>query len=161
LATRVTMGSLLAGKLTYLALLGFTQLLIMFSWAALMFGVELGKHFAGFVIMASVTSLATAAFGLMLASTCRTRAQLGAVATLVILIMSALGGSMFPRFIMPASMQKFGLLTFNAWALDGLTKVFWRDEPLLNLWPQVAVLLGAAALFFTVARRLARRWEMS
>jgi len=57
-------------------------------------------------------------------------------------------------------MQKIGLLTFNAWALDGFTKVFWREEPLLNLWPQVSVLLGTAIVFFTVARHLVRkRWE--
>ena len=43
--------------------------------------------------------------------------------------MSALGGSMFPRFLMSENMQKVGLLTFNAWALDGYLKVFWRDAP--------------------------------
>ena len=36
---------------------------------------------------------------------------------------------MFPRFLMSETMQKFGLLTFNAWALDGYLKVFWRDAP--------------------------------
>ena len=39
-------------------------------------------------------------------------------------------------------MQQIGLLTFNAWALDGYLKVFWRDAPIWQLWPQVAVLLG-------------------
>ena len=43
--------------------------------------------------------------------------------------MSALGGSMFPRFLMSATMQKIGLVTFNAWALDGYMKVFWRGAP--------------------------------
>ena len=38
---------------------------------------------------------------------------------------------MFPRFLMSETMQKFGLLTFNGWALDGYLKVFWRDAPLL------------------------------
>jgi ABC-2 type transport system permease protein len=66
---------------------------------------------------------------------------------------------MFPRFLMTPAMQKVGLLTFNAWAIDGYTKVFWRDEPITHLWPQVAVLLGIGALFFVIARRFARRWE--
>ena len=44
--------------------------------------------------------------------------------------MSALGGSMFPRFLMSETMQQFGLVTFNAWALDGYLKVFWRNAPL-------------------------------
>jgi hypothetical protein len=46
---------------------------------------------------------------------------------------------MFPRFLMPETMQKAGLLTINVWAIDGFTKVFWRDEPLSHLWPQVLV----------------------
>jgi ABC-2 type transport system permease protein len=161
LSSRVTMTTLLLGKLAYAALLGFTQLTVMFLWGALAFQVELFKHLGGFVVMASVTALASAALGLALASTCKTRAQLGALTTLVVLTMSALGGSMVPRFIMPELLQRIGLVTFNAWALDGFTKIFWREEPVSHVWPQVLVLLGAAVLFFAIARRLARRWEVA
>ena len=66
---------------------------------------------------------------------------------------------MFPRFLMSETMQKAGLVTFNAWALDGYLKVFWRNSPLLDLWPQVLVLSGLAVVFLAVARLLARRWE--
>jgi hypothetical protein len=37
--------------------------------------------------------------------------------------------------------------------------VFWYEAPLTQLWPQLAVLFGLAAVFFTLARRFARRWE--
>ena len=161
LSSRVTMNTLLLGKLLYSALLGFTQLTVMFLWGALVFKVELFRHLGGFIVMASVTSLASAGLGLALASACKTRAQLGALTTLVVLVMSALGGSMVPRFIMPELLQKIGLVTFNAWALDGFTKIFWREEPVTHVWPQVLVLLGAATLFFAIARRLARRWEVA
>ena len=161
LSSRVTMGTLLLGKLLYSALLGFTQLTVMFLWGALAFKVELFRHLGGFVLMTSVTALASAGLGLALASACKTRAQLGALTTLVVLVMSALGGSMVPRFIMPEFLQKIGLVTFNAWALDGFTKIFWREEPVAHVLPQVLVLLGAATLFFAIARRLARRWEVA
>ena len=161
LSSRVTMNTLLLGKLLYSALLGFTQLTVMFLWGALVFKVELFRHLGGFIVMASVTSLASAGLGLALASACKTRAQLGALTTLVVLVMSALGGSMVPRFIMPELLQKIGLVTFNAWALDGFTKIFWREEPVAHVWPQVLVLIGAATLFFAIARRLARRWEVA
>ena len=109
--------------------------------------------------MTIVTSFAVASFGMLLASIARTRAQLGAVSTLIILTMSAVGGSMFPRFLMPDTMQKAGLFTFNAWAIDGYTKVFWRDEPVSHLAPQVAVLIGSGIALFLIARRFARKWE--
>jgi ABC-2 type transport system permease protein len=159
LGTRVTMGALLGGKLLYCTALAFSQLLVMFLWARAVFGLELLPHLAGFAVMGLTTSFAVGAFGMLLASACRTRAQLGALSTLVILVMSSIGGSMFPRFLMPELMQKAGLLTLNAWAIDGFTKVFWRDEPLRALWPQVLVLLGAGIVLLAFARRLARRWE--
>jgi ABC-2 type transport system permease protein len=161
LSSRVTMGTLLAGKLCFNSLLAFSQLVLMFIWAWLVFKVDFIHHIPGFVVMGLSTAFAVAAFGLLLASICRTRGQLGPLSTLVILLMSSIGGSMFPRYFMSEAMQKAGLLTINAWAIDGFTKVFWRDEPISHLWPQVLVLLGVGIVLCGIARRLARRWEYS
>jgi linearmycin/streptolysin S transport system permease protein len=159
LSSRVTMTTLLAGKLAFNTLLAFSQLVLMFLWAWAVFKLDFFDHVPGFVVMGVCTAFAVGAFGMLLASICRTRAQLGALSTLVILIMSSVGGSMFPRFLMPAAMQKAGLLTINAWAIDGFTKVFWRDEPVSHLWPQVSVLLAIGVVLFVIARKIARRWE--
>ncbi len=159
LSTRVTMTKLLGGKLVFNTLLAFVQLVAMFLWGWAMFKLDFWSHVPGFIVMGLCTAFAVAAFGMLLASACQTRAQLGALSTLVILIMSSVGGSMFPRFLMPEAMQKAGLLTINAWAIDGFTKVFWRDLPVKELWPQVGVLLAVGMALFVVARRVARRWE--
>ena len=160
LSSHVTMIRLLAGKLAFATLLAFSQLVLMFLWAWAVFKLDFLPHIPGFVVMGVCTAFAVGAFGMLLASVCRTRAQLGALSTLVILIMSSVGGSMFPRFLMPETMQKAGLLTINAWAIDGFTKVFWRDEPLSHLWPQVLVLVAVGAVLFAIARRAAHRWEI-
>lgn len=159
LSSRVTMTRLMLGKLTFNSLLAFSQLVLMFLWGWAVFRLDFWSHIPGFIVMGVSSALAVAAFGILLASICRTRAQLGALSTLVILVMSSIGGSMFPRFLMPESMQKAGLLTINAWAIDGFTKIFWRDEPVSHLWPQVLVLLAIAVVLFGIARRVARRWE--
>ncbi len=161
LSSHVTMTSLLLGKLTFNSLLAFAQLVLMFLWGWAVFRLDFWTHIPGFIVMGICTAAAVAAFGILLASICRTRAQLGALSTLIILIMSSIGGSMFPRFLMPDAMQKAGLLTINAWAIDGFTKIFWRDEPVSHLWPQVLVLVGTAVVFFAIARRVARRWEFA
>jgi ABC-2 type transport system permease protein len=159
LSTRVGMSGLLVGKWLFIALMGFSQLTVMFLWGRLVFGLDLFHHLPGFFVMTAFTATAAAAFGLMLASVARTRAQLGGMSTIIILTMSSLGGSMFPRFLMSETMQKFGLLTFNAWALDGYLKVFWRNAPVWQLWPQILVLGVLAAVFMALARTFARRWE--
>ncbi|MEO8378348.1 MAG: ABC transporter permease [Acidobacteriota bacterium] len=161
LASRISMTELLLGKLTYLVMLSTLQLTVTFTWGWLVFGVDLWHHLDGFLLMTVVTAIATSAFGLLLATLCRTRAQLTALSNLVVLVMSALGGSLIPRFLMPESIRKLGLLTINGWALDGFLKVFWREEPLFALWPQLTVLLLAGIAFFTASRLLARRWEAS
>ena len=159
LSTKVDMTRLLLGKLLYLAGVGIVQLTLMFVWGALIFGVELGSHLPGFIVMTIATSIATSTFGLMLASVARSRMQLVAIANLAILLMSALGGSMYPRFLMPPNMQKIGLLTLNAWAIDGFTKIFWRDQPVWSVWPQVLVLVAVGIVFFLISRKLAERWQ--
>jgi ABC-2 type transport system permease protein len=159
LSSRVTMTKLLAGKVAFNTLLAFAQLAVMFLWAWAVFKLDLFTHIPGVVVMGLCTAFAVAGFGILLASICRTRAQLGALSTLLILVMSSVGGSMFPRFLMPAAMQKAGLFTINAWAIDGFTKVFWRDLPVQDLWQQVSVLLAVGIGLFVIARRIARRWE--
>jgi ABC-2 type transport system permease protein len=159
LSSRVTMTTLMLGKLSFNSLLAFSQLVLMFLWGWAVFRLDFWSHIPGFIVMGVSSAVAVAAFGILLASICRTRAQLGALSTLVILVMSSIGGSMFPRFLMPTAMQKAGLLTINAWAIDGFTKIFWRDEPVAHLWPQVLVLLAIAVVLFGIARRVARRWE--
>ncbi|MEA2414743.1 MAG: linearmycin/streptolysin transport system permease protein [Thermoanaerobaculia bacterium] len=161
LTTRLTLTQLLLGKLAYLWTLGFTQICVMFLWGAFVFRLQLFQHIAGFLIMALSTSLATSAFGLLLAGICRSRAQLAALSTLVVLSLSAIGGSMFPRFLMPAGLQKAGLVLFNSWALEGFTNVFWRELPLSSLALPAAVLVGWAIVFFIASRQLTKRWEIA
>lgn len=159
LSSRLGMGGVLFGKWLYLWMMGAMQLTVMFVWGAVVFGLPLAEHLAGFFTMTFVTAGAAAAFGMVLATACRTRQQLGGISTIVILTMSALGGSMFPRFLMSETMQKMGLVTFNAWALDGYINVFWRNARVLDLWPQVGVLLSLTVVFMGLARLFARRWE--
>jgi ABC-2 type transport system permease protein len=140
----------------------------MFLWGAVAFHLELFTpgRLAGAAAMAIVTAAAAAGFGLVLAAACTTRAQLNGISRILILVMSALGGSMVPRFVMPKFMDTAALFTFNGWALDGFLKVFWYNDihatvaqSLVSLIPQLAMLGVLAAVFIGVARTLAKRWE--
>lgn len=159
LSSRAGMRGVLLGKWVFLSGMGIAQLTVMFVWGAVVFGLPLRDHLAGFATMTMFTATAAAAFGMVLATACRTRQQLGGISTIVILTMSALGGSMFPRFLMSETMQKMGLVTFNAWALDGYIAVFWRNARVAELWPQLAVLGTLTVVFLALARMFARRWE--
>ncbi|MFO0011360.1 MAG: ABC transporter permease [Planctomycetota bacterium] len=159
LCSRLTMDQLLLGKWVYLTCIGAAQITLMFLWGSMVFGIELLSHWEGFAAMTVVTAGAAASFALFLASLCKSRTQLGWVSTIVILTMSALGGSMVPRYLMSESIQRVGLVTFNAWALEGYNKVFWRDLGLRDIEWELGVLTLSAMVFIVLARACAVRWE--
>jgi linearmycin/streptolysin S transport system permease protein len=160
LTSHAGMGTILVGKWLFIVMLGVFQITVMFVWGMVVFKLDLLGHLPGFFTMTFFTAAAAAGFGLVLATLCKSRQQLGGLSTILILTQSAVGGSMFPRFAMNEQLRAVGrFTTFNANALDGYEKVFWREARLVDLWPQVLVLAVLTILFLILARLLARRWE--
>jgi ABC-2 type transport system permease protein len=147
------------GKWLGILLLGCLQITVMFVWAELIFRIRLAEHIVGFCIMTFSTAAATASFAMLLATLCKSRAQLNAVSVVIILSMSAVGGSMIPRFAMSDRMKEIGRWTFNAWALDGYQKVFWFQSPLTSLQNEVAVLLGSSLVLGVLTLLFSGRWK--
>ena len=161
LGSRVGMNGLLLAKWLYITSLGCAQITVMFVWGMLVFKLPLLTHLPGFAIVTVFTAACVAAFGLVLGTFARTRQQLQGLANLIVLGLSAIGGSMFPRFLMSETLQKMSLVGFNAWALDAYRKVFWFELPLASLAPQLAALAGFTVAFLLLARRFAKRWEVA
>ena len=92
---------------------------------------------------------------MLLATACRTRRQAQTVANTVILVLSALGGSMVPRFLMPEVLKDLGWLTPNTWALEAYSGVFWRGESLTDVYLPVVLLTLAGIGGWLIARTLA------
>ncbi len=161
LISKAGLFQIIAGKWLGIFLLGCIQICVMFLWAELIFKIQLWNHLPGFAVMTLCTAAATSSFAMLLATLCNSRAQLNAVSVVVILSMSAVGGSMIPRFAMSDRMKEIGQWTFNAWALDGYQKVFWFQSPISTLQTEVTVLLGSAVVFGTLASILSLRWKYS
>ena len=163
LSTNVGMTGLLVGKWLFLTLIGMRAADgdVPVGRAGRS-GCRCSSHLPGFFVMTVVDRRRRGRLSAWCSPRWRARrAQLSGFSTILILTMSALGGSMFPRFLMSETMQKLGLVTFNAWALDGYLKVFWRNAAVWELWPQVLVLVLLGSTFFGIARILARRWELA
>ncbi|MEM7476904.1 MAG: ABC transporter permease [Planctomycetota bacterium] len=161
MTSRLTLTQLLVGKWVYITGLGFVQISTMFLWGQLVFNVDLLGHLSGFTVMALATSSASASFALLLAAVCRSRNQLNGISLVLVLGMSALGGSMIPRYIMSESMQQLGRYTFNGWALDGFKKIFWYDLSISAIQTELVVLLVIAISFAMIANLLLRRWSLN
>jgi ABC-2 type transport system permease protein len=147
----------LLGRLGSTAIYGFLQIMVMYFYGWIVFKVDIFRDFPALIVMTAVTAASATALGLLLASLCRSMKQVESMSTLVVLSMSAIGGSMVPRFLMPKWMQNIGLISFNAWAIDGFYKIFWREMGILQILPQVCVLLAAGLVFFFIASHLFRK----
>ncbi len=142
---------ILWGKALFIILVGVVQLIVMFIFGWLVFGLNIFKDVPALLIMIVSTAISCATLGMLIAAACRDQKQVDEISTLLILGMSALGGSMFPSFIMPSYLQFIGKFTLNHWAMNGITNIFWRNLHVVDILPHAGVLLGAAIVFFLIA----------
>jgi ABC-2 type transport system permease protein len=153
------MGAVVGGKMLFLVVQGVVQVSVIFVVAWALYGVDLPGHVAGFLLVTVASSVAAAGLALALTTACGTRRQAQTLANIAILIVSAVGGSMVPRFFMPPLLQKLGWLTPTTWAVEAYTSLFWRGEGLAAVLLPVSLLLLSGLASAAVARRLARRLE--
>lgn len=151
--------SILFGKVISVNVISILQLIVMFIYGWLMFGLDILGHLPATFIMIVCTAFACSAFGVFLVSIAKSKAQVQGLSTLIILTMSAIGGSMIPSFIMPAFMQKLSIFSVNYWGIQGFYDVYWRELALTDatFLTRVAVLIGIGVLLNLIAVRLFRR----
>jgi len=152
--------SILLGKFLFTGVAGLLQLAILFSYGGILFGIPVLRAPVALVVLSVALISAATGLGLFLGVTCRTRKQLEGLSTLVILVMSALGGSWFPLIITPEWYRKLGHFTLNAWAMDGYQGLFWYGKDLAGIRVEIAVLFGIAVVTSLLAvRGWKRRFE--
>jgi ABC-type multidrug transport system permease subunit len=117
------------------------QLTTMFLFAWLVFKMDLSVNILALILMIIATSFAVSGLGIFLAAVAKTRQQAQNLSTIIILVMSAIGGSMIPLFIMPPILQKIALLSVNYWGIQGFYDIFWRVLPLAEILPKIIILL--------------------
>jgi ABC-2 type transport system permease protein len=153
------MGALIRGKFLFLVVQGALQVLLIFVVAWAFYGVALGRHFGAFALLTTAAALSAAGLALAVTLACRTRRQAQTISNVLILLLSAVGGSMVPRFLMPPALQRLGWLTPTTWAVEGYSAIFWHGAPIAAIALPVILLAGTGLAALAVARTLARRVE--
>jgi linearmycin/streptolysin S transport system permease protein len=149
--------AVLGGKMIFTWCVGSMQLVVLFLYGNLVFDVPILRAPLALVALSAVTAAAVTGFGVLFAVVCRSKAQLEGLSTIVVLTMSALGGSWWPLAITPEWYQKLGHLTLNAWAMDGYQGIFWYEKDVLGILPEIGVLAGIALGTALLAWRLFER----
>lgn len=156
LLTPASGAAILLGKFLFTFVSGLIQLVILFAFGSLVFDVPVWRDPVAVIVVSVSVCAAATSLGLFLAVTCGTRKQLEGLSTLIILAMSALGGSWFPLAVTPEWYRKLGHFTLNAWAMDAYQGIFWYAKGLSGIWVEVLVLFAIAA---TMGALAARQWK--
>jgi len=153
LAGPAARSQILWSKFAYCALLGLLQMAVLIAFGHLLFGIiDSLAQIVPLLVISSATAAAATAFGMLLSALAKTPGQANGLGTFLILSMSALGGAMFPIFMLPPFIRDtVALLTLPYWAMDGLLGVLWRDASLLQILPQTLVLIAIAGGVLSIA----------
>jgi ABC-2 type transport system permease protein len=142
--------TILYSKMLFAFFISILQLTAMFLFAWLILNMDMNVNIPGLIFMIIATSFAISSLGIFLAAIAKTRQQAQNLSTIIILVMSAIGGSMIPLFIMPPILQKIALLSVNYWGIQGFYDLFWRVLPLEEILPKILILMGIG-VFMTLA----------
>jgi len=149
--------TILYGKMLFAFFISIMQLTAMFLFAGLIFKMDLTVNIPGLILMITATSFAVSSLGIFLAAVAKTRQQAQNLSTIIILIMSAIGGSMIPLFIMPVILQKIALLSVNYWGIQGFYDIFWRNLPVTEILPKIIILLSIGIIMTSASILIFRK----
>jgi len=98
-----------------------------------------------------VYALVAGGASMIVGAVAATPSQAGALGPALGMVLALLGGAMVPLEIFPPTMQAVARLTPHAWAMDALAVASGPGASVTDILPQLAVLLGFAALLFGIA----------
>jgi ABC-2 type transport system permease protein len=145
------------GKLLFLTIQGVIQVGLIFIVAQLVYEVDVTRRLDLWLLITVAAALGASGLALAVATACTTKQQAQTVSTFVVLICSAVGGSMVPRFMMPEFLQSIGRFTPNTWAIEAYYGVFWRHETLSDVIPEIVSLVAMAVVGTASALIVSRR----
>ncbi len=132
-------------KYIYSILIGVIQLFVLFLFAYFLYDVDIFSNITNLIIVMLISASSAVAFGMIIISLTNSLAQANGIATLFILVMSALGGSWFPVTLFPNWMQVISKLTITYWSVEAFLQVLWRNATLSKIvFPHLIILIGIA-----------------
>lgn len=158
LVSRAPRSSVLLGKFLFCATVGMVQLVVLFVFGELVFSIGAFRDPLTLLALSVTWVAAATSFGILISVWAKTAKQAEGVATLLILVMAALGGCWFP--IQMADLPWYGEVvtrsTLTYWAMEGFQGMLWHQKP----WTDPVMLRAMGVLWGFVAIACGVSWRL-
>jgi ABC-2 type transport system permease protein len=156
LAAPVRKASMLAGKMLPNLITGLIQIAVIFTIGVFvlpLIGLErltLGDDPLALVLVSLLLALCSTGLGILIAAIARTEAQIGGLSTLALWTMGAVGGCLFPPFLLGGLLDVVGKVVPHYWAIQAYQDLIVRGRGLADVAPEMLALMGFTLVFFVV-----------
>jgi ABC-2 type transport system permease protein len=156
-AAPIPRGAVIGGKMLGYMLIPILQVVILFTIGSLFFDVPLGHSPAGLIILTLVVAGVSTSMGLLLATLVKSKKQAGDMGMLLGFVLGFAGGAI-P--IAPLHMVRMeGVMSIlarfipHANAIEGYYKLVAENASLVDILPEIGILLGMIVVFLLIAVR--------
>lgn len=149
--------AILTGKFLFLGLIGSIQAAIIVGVGYVVFGIPILVHIPELILACMGSAALASSIALLVASLTASAAQMNTVSTFIVLLFSAVGGSMVPRFMMPDWLQSIGKFTPNHWSIEAFYGILARGQTVTDLLSVWSILFGGAAILLGLAAFISHR----
>lgn len=130
--------------------MALVQMLLLVGFGALVLKLTWSHDLAALLLILLASALAASALGTTLGTFVKTEGQASGLSVMLGMVMALLGGCWYPLELFPQVVQQAVHVLPTTWAMQGLLDLVLRGQGLAAILPEAGVLLGFAALFFTV-----------
>jgi ABC-2 type transport system permease protein len=104
------------------------------------------------ILISVVVALCSTGLGILIAGLARTEGQVGGISTAVLWVAGMVAGAFLPAFILGNFLGTIGKVVPHYWALQAYNDLMIRNKGMVDILPEVGILLGFTAVFFIVGR---------
>jgi ABC-2 type transport system permease protein len=140
------------------AIVGLLALVVMFTTAVLFFDLNMRGSYVNLAVIVLLGTVLLFGIGLALGGWAKNENQAAPLAQLVTLPMMFLSGVFFPTFLMPELLQNITKFIPLTPIVESVRMVITEGATLLDLGPQLAVMLGWLVIIYVIAFKVFR-WE--
>jgi ABC-2 type transport system permease protein len=150
LTTPTRKSTFLLGTIFGQVLTALVQMLLLITFGIFVMKLNWGSQPLALVVMMVSAALAAAALGTTLGTFVKTDSQASGLSVMAGMVMALLGGCWYPLELFPQAVQNIVKILPTTWAMRGMLDIVLRGQGLTAILLVAGILLGFAAVFFTI-----------